>query len=437
MSKPSRSSKGNTKLNVRPTVWLAIVGTPLLVVAGVWVSTKISDNRAEADFQEQIRLARLDGIPTTAAEFKATISPALSIENAAPFYRRLKSLDAKGADPLKTANALIFKPGPKTLRAAQVLLDEHREYLKVVDQAILRPRCWFDRDWSLGPAVLMPELADMKRAAKFLRLRGSMAVARGDPNAALRDVRGIFRISEHSGEEQTLIADVVKQGIFSIGLQAVGFWALTHRDTPTYGQTLREMAPKFPMPDCKKEHRDDFYGMLWLLEQGSTPEGRKNLGLREQDIPLDIRLSSLFANQPKAKFDIVKAERDYWSAFKLPKKDRDGHQEKDNEIIKNAIVAFPYAATIYQAFYEYDSSVSDRENLSVAYKQIGTGLVWLTDRTKIPWGVLARGLKSPYNGKPFVYTYNDKQRVIMISGSADASGRPIHIKIPPDSVFQP
>ena len=422
---------------MKPTIWLAIAGSLFLVILGLWASTTISDSRIEAAYREQIRLARLDGIPTTAGEFEATIPTVLPSENAAPLYRRLKSLDAQGEKAQKLAGKLVFKPSAKTLAEAQTLLKANQRSLKIIDKAALKPRCWFDRDWSQGPVVLLPELSEMKAAARLLGLRGSIAAAKGDPAAALRDATLIFRISAHAGEDPTQVGGLCREAIFLTGAQRIAGWAVAHRDTPAYRVALQRAVLRYPMPDSRKEHRKDLFMMLWLIDHGSTPAGGKMMGLREKDIPPAIFAQSLLANGPQSRLDIVKAERDYWDAFSLPREEGAKRQERDMAITEAAIGAFPYAATLFQEFYVGEPSPTERENLSIAHRQTILAAARAISEPKLPSRIATRDLRSPFDGKPLQYNYDGKQITIKVSGIVKDLGKQIELKIPPDYVLHP
>ena len=106
-----------------------------------------------------------------------------------------------------------------SLAAAQSLLAARRGELGVLEEAVKRPKCWFDRNWSDGPGVLLPEYADMKEAAKLLAIRGSVAANRGDWASALADVGRVFVIARHAGTEPHVISRLVRDGAYSIGIK--------------------------------------------------------------------------------------------------------------------------------------------------------------------------------------------------------------------------
>ena len=106
--------------------WLLFVGVLVFLFAAYLAVSKAAAARDEAAFQEQIRLARAEGIPTTAAEFAATVPTAKPTENAAPLYRKLKLLDREKADVTEVERTLIFHPTPANVAAAQAILSNHK-----------------------------------------------------------------------------------------------------------------------------------------------------------------------------------------------------------------------------------------------------------------------------------------------------------------------
>ena len=99
---------------------------------------------------EQVRLARAEGIPTNATEFAALIQTAEPSENAASHYQNFDSYRVRKGDSSAIATDLIFENTATDLSKAKSFLTASTSALRFVDEAVKLPRCWFDRDWSLG-----------------------------------------------------------------------------------------------------------------------------------------------------------------------------------------------------------------------------------------------------------------------------------------------
>jgi hypothetical protein len=371
-------------------------------------------------YQEQLGLARAEGIPTSAEEYRATIPSASVEENAAPLYRRLPELlgfDRAGAE---TAMNIVFKPSPNVVAEAERLLAQNRRDLDIVDEAASKPRCWFDRPWEEGAAVSMPEFSRMKGAAKFLALRGSLAMHRGDVEDALADIRKIFVMGDHAGEEPQPISHLVRESIYFIGMRQLTHWIFVHRDRIDLRTELERAVERFPKPNLKEEHSSNLYSILSLVELSETPEGIKKLGLKEGELPKGplAKIFPMLLSKSKSRIEIVAAQRDYWAALDKPRAQKAKLLEAANTRLVNALFAFPAAAHLYHMFAvgTNDSFTLDRYESWEARLQLYRGFSRMIVRKPIPKSLEFPDLKSPFDGKPLGAKFDGSQIEITVSG---------------------
>jgi len=141
-------------------------------------------------------------------------------DNAAPLYQRafaalaadktIREEHAPAADPL-TAD-------PASPEVAAILA-RHAASLDLLRRAADKPGCRFDRDWS-RPSIgmLLPEVQEMRWAARLLALAARKAAADGDATAALADIVRIHRLGLHAAGEPILVSGLVGQAIDSLGI---------------------------------------------------------------------------------------------------------------------------------------------------------------------------------------------------------------------------
>lgn len=374
----------------------------------------------------------------TAAEFTALIKPAKPAENAAPLYRHLKGLWKSGDDPAQATEALVFFPSEKSRAAARDMVAKDGAYLKIVDEATDRPRCWFNRDWSLGYAVLLPEYAEMKRASRALGLRASLAVDRGDDAEALRDIDRIFRIAEHSGEEPIEIADLVKQSIYTLGCNYLAWWTYMDHGKAVFLDRLNRAIRTHPRLDARLAQLSEPYMLLGFLDDFETDEGRRRVGIKESDIPKLLVVMSAFQNKTLGRTRIVEAARRYQAAFALPPAQRDAAQASALAERDRGLAAFPVAADVYE---KLNSGIEDRptsaiEKNSLAWEQAFTAEARALRHYPVPKSIPTGDLKSPFDGTPLTYSFDGKQIVIQVSRETSFDSGPITRKIPPDTALK-
>lgn len=141
-------------------------------------------------------------------------------DNAAPLYQRAfaalaadEALD-KPESPLVSAT-MSDAASPE----ASAILERHAATLDLLRRATDKPNCRFDRDWS-RPSIdmLLPEVQEMRRAARLLALAARRAAADGDGEQALADVVRMHRLGMHSASEPILISGLVGQAIDALAL---------------------------------------------------------------------------------------------------------------------------------------------------------------------------------------------------------------------------
>ncbi|MBI1756048.1 MAG: hypothetical protein HYR64_02960 [Fimbriimonas ginsengisoli] len=379
-------------------------------------------SKDEVALQEQLRLARAEGLPTNAAEYAAMIPTAAPSENAASLYRRLSwhetfsdMVQSKGAH-----RSVGFKLSPKAL------MRKYSNDLETIDKAVSLPRCRFDRDWTRGPAELMPEYHEMDSAAKLIAIRGTFAAVRGDVRAALADAQRIFRIARHAREEPNYIAHLVSESIYTLGLKRLAIWGLWRRDIPAYREAVKKALDAFPRPDLRAEHREDLYHALWLADHSLTTEGRRDIGIKEEDIPVAAKAMAHLFDQTKSRIKIVQWQRAYWAALDRPAKERGPLLAQARQQVMIALLAFPPAAEAY-SWSDYDDWTAKREPAWEANRQMCVALLRSLDGPVTPSSIKTDDLLSPFNGKRLEYRFDGKVITITVSGG----GYPFRVQVRP------
>ncbi len=154
----------------------------------------------------------------------AALPPAPAADdNAAPLYLRAF---AKLAADTKVGEDTSPLHDPLADDAASVevaaILERHAATLDLLRRAADKPGCRFDRDWSRPSfEMLIPEVQEMRRAARLLALAARKAADDGDGARAITDVVRIHRLGVHVAGEPILISGLVGQAIDTVALQAL------------------------------------------------------------------------------------------------------------------------------------------------------------------------------------------------------------------------
>ena len=397
----------------RGRIWM--LGTVAFAVIALG-AVKVVQIREQVAFREELRLAQSDGIPVTAAAYAAMILPATPEENAADFYHRMAELPKDVPLAMKIEKDLLGARSPGALKDAGAYLDGHRASFDLIDQAALRPRCWFDRDWSLGAAVLMPEYSFMRGSARMVALRGSVAAVQGRNEDAIADANRIFLLSRHAGEEGHMISRNVASSMYQTGLRRLALWASMHPDVDLYRRRLAEAIDDTPAPDARREHASDLYQLLSLLEQVETARGRDQLGFKPEDIPRLEWAIPLMVNRGRARLEIVQAGRAYWKAIAGPTIDISAI-EAARATSGRAMSAWPLASAVAHSLMFSDEELRPRERWAARRLQY-RALLRALEAPALPRTLSTRDLVSPYDRKALIYKFDGKELSIAVSAPA-------------------
>ena len=136
-------------------------------------------------------------------------------QNAAPLYQEaFESLDAfrKRSPELKERiEAWFDETTNETLKDAELgrVLTRVAGDLALLRRAAAMPGCHFEHNTESLYAILLPELAAFRDAARWMALEGRHAAARGDRDVAVRNAAAISRMAGHCAQEPFLISGLV------------------------------------------------------------------------------------------------------------------------------------------------------------------------------------------------------------------------------------
>lgn len=214
-----------------------------------------------------------------AAMMQASLPPPpMADDDAAPLYlRAFAALEADKA--LAGADSILAKPVTVDVSTADVakLLERHAATLDVLRRAADKPGCRFVRDLT-RPSVdlLLPEMSEIRKAARLLAVAARRAAADGNARSALQDVVRLHRIATHSASEPILICGLVGQAIDTMALETLATLLpkLTPQDLPLLDEVgLRDFLAT-PMSYRRHFIGEEAFGLATLAD---LAEGRYSL----------------------------------------------------------------------------------------------------------------------------------------------------------------
>lgn len=187
-----------------------VLGIGTVFLAGSYAVMYGQFGRFASQRDAELAAAKAEGLPLEPKDLARAVSPD---QNAAPVYvAGIKMLEDKS---LKATRQLLTDAEEKGATQSDLLATEagfakYASMMDKVQRASERPECAFERDWTLGPNLLLPEYAYMKTYSKMFSLRAVLASEKGDWQSSLRDLRTCYRLARHSGQDPILIGMLVE-----------------------------------------------------------------------------------------------------------------------------------------------------------------------------------------------------------------------------------
>lgn len=403
----------------------------MLVVFGLPTAFFLAKNRREqAALDEQLRLARQEGLPTTGDEYAATLPKVKDSDNAAPIYMELEKSHRKLIRwDKEIASRLLDNPSKQDVDKARKYLATFEPELSLIDKAVTFPHCQFKRGWNKQAVVLTPELATIKYAARLALVRGSIAACEGHTAKAIAEARKGIVVSRHLGEEPYCISILVALAVENIVLRHLVAWQMEHPEEKAYWREIKKIIDESKPLNLEAMHRFDLVEVLTIVELSQTDEGLRELGLRDDEIDGMRKFMPLLRSRTAAKTTIVASMRQYYKELGNPSKDLKDRSSKAWMGVSLGLMSFPAAFSIYSNL--GNTSENDGNWLfiiqerNVAYR----AFLRATEKGRIAKMVDTHDLKSPYTRKPASYTFDGKQMVIKVDRGSGED--PYTLKLPP------
>ncbi|HEX7897307.1 MAG TPA: hypothetical protein VF950_06080 [Planctomycetota bacterium] len=191
-------------------------GLLVLVLLAI-VAWTIANVTGEAKFRAALDTLRAAGYATSAVELAPKPIPAA--ENAAPYYTAAFALAVPPAEEDQDA---LYGPGgwgalddgrKASLRAC---VDANAEAFELLEKARKRARCAFERDYAKGLEILLPEVTEILKVSRLLRLRAAV-----QPDSARRSAEAVIALAGTIADERILISQLVRLTVLEIACEIV------------------------------------------------------------------------------------------------------------------------------------------------------------------------------------------------------------------------
>lgn len=397
--------------------WWVFGAAGTLVADGIYFERLINSGD-EAAFQEELRLAQAEGLPSTVEEFNAQIPIVPPGEDASATYRKIDDLIAhKGWGAVASsstrwatlARQLDFEGGEGSIKRAKTEVAGAAELLRLVEQALSRPHCRFVLVSDLE--LLRFEPAPPYWAVKnLLALRGALEAAEGREAAALADARRLFKLSAHARETP---AERFQQDqvVYLQACYELACWASLHRNVPSYRRELEKAIRGIPPTDFRKQRLEFFYRALKFVKS------KDDSIMFAQGRPVRKAL---------IKRQFVKSLLDYSRALVGPALDLETARKNLRQVASSFSIPNSLNADLAP---KEDPKFEEAYALEAKTQQF-VAILRSLGGSVAPATISTNDLLSPYNGQPLEYRVEGKRAIFEVPISTKVKLRPYPLDIP-------
>ncbi len=165
------------------------------------------------------------GRPMTAEEIIP--APVPEEDNGALLYKKafalLEVLEPEDWFDVHSGTAETNAPPAEAMSAARTFIDDAdtARLLELIAEAAEKPACRFERDWSAGAAMLLPDCAAMRNITRLLYVKSLVEAHDNDGAAAGRSLAIGLRTADAYRDEPILIGQLVRTSQIGMMLDAV------------------------------------------------------------------------------------------------------------------------------------------------------------------------------------------------------------------------
>ncbi len=407
-------------MKLRARVLIPLFLCAILLIGGfaAWRASGVP--QLAGRLEQEVALARKAGMPVTADELRAKVAVPDS-ENAAPLIvRALPSFDDKTNAPTRALQELwnLQRYGLTEQEKRQV--DKHlaalAPALQQVTEAARLPGLDFKRQWQKGPALELPEFADLGRMMKCLTFRAERSSEGGSPIDALDDVETMGRLGNLVAQEPMIMGHLRANSSLHQALQTLQRVCSQHSNDQAVLRRALYITTSLQFPDPKRAIAGELVLTLPVYRQAafSSPPSGSGMSCGGLMIPL-VELSTV---RRAYEAQHVRHWRRLWESVPDDRQDYEGvdraFQAVTAAVYNDRSLIAQGAGGLLSTWNGYGDAMRQlvaRKNLTEA------GIRLLLDHPVLP-AKLPFDTADPFTGKPLTYR-SDGQSFLLYSFDSD------------------
>jgi hypothetical protein len=203
------------KRHLRRAAWVCVVLILLGVI--VWTGANLVGSMR---YQSAVEALKAEGFVLQPSRMAP--DPVAVAENGAPFYSAAFALFVEPEEaPWADEGKKLLDLKPEDRASVVAWLERNRDAFDMLRRAQKRPRCRFERDYSLGYTMPLPELSKAMGLSRALSRLAETRLPAGDVAGAREAVSLLFSLGECLREDPILVSYLVRAVLLERALTAV------------------------------------------------------------------------------------------------------------------------------------------------------------------------------------------------------------------------
>ena len=268
-------------MSKKAKIGLGCLSVFLICGIGAYVMPTMGNRRV---LEEEKKKAAADGMALTAADMRKNMPP--ESENAADLYKKAISYYTSPAGK-ELSERMLKSPRtatPAEYRAYYAMVKKHRELLSTLREAATKQKLYFDRHWEDGANVLFTEYAPIKSFTKMVTYSSHAEADAGNWREATSLLALGYKMSDHMGQEQSVIGGLVQIAMEAITGSGVEHYLKVFASQPAalaHMQKLLDSQPALPDPRVHLRGETVMMSMFFdAIPQMKPGELEKTYGLQ-------------------------------------------------------------------------------------------------------------------------------------------------------------
>ena len=365
----------------------------ILLVCGLFFGAVVYvDQRSARELAQVKAQIRAAGLPLEARDLARPLPQ--DEGNAAPLYVKLNNFytahPLTGTDRILDDMLRVRMPTAPEREQLRQAVRHQKELFQRVHEAANRPSCNFNRNYSQGASLLLPEYSRMRAGVRALTAESTLLLADGKPIDAAQNQALGFKIAQHAATDPILIANLVGVALDAITLRGMEKILYATGEQPGIGRTVdRAIASDWKPHSLKYGMGGEFILATVEIERlrQAGPASLKNLGgvfedgFKGQAQKFSLQSSAnwqkfLNRNETVVLREIAQTaqviDRPFWEAHPLlqaAEAQRDTRKNDSDFMLANILLPVYVQSEVKQAQNRAQASVVRSAACVLAYKQ--------------------------------------------------------------------